>query len=203
MRIDAAVATPSHTSVGAVAPARTERGAVGFGAMLERLTSGAFVSASYTADLSGPGVPAGGVQTFAAARPAALRGSGPVAGDGVGGAALQAARRYLGTPYVWGGTDPSVGMDCSGMIQRAFADVGVTLPRFSGAQAQAGTAVASMADARPGDLVFWSAGNGRSTNHIGIYAGDGQMLHAPKAGDVVKVGPMLRSAPDRIVRIDG
>jgi peptidoglycan DL-endopeptidase CwlO len=98
---------------------------------------------------------------------------------------LAAGERYLGVPYKWGGTDPATGFDCSGFVQRAFADVGVSLPRVSVDQARQGTAVPSMDQARPGDLVFWN-GDGSRPNHIGIYAGEGRMLVAPRTGDVVR-----------------
>lgn len=97
--------------------------------------------------------------------------------------AVDAAKKYLGVPYVWGGTDPASGLDCSGLLQRAYADLGVELPRTSGEQARVGTAVSSLADARPGDLVAF----GQPVSHIGMYAGNGQMVVAPHRGDVVKV----------------
>ena len=80
---------------------------------------------------------------------------------------VESAKKYLGVPYVWGGTDPAVGLDCSALVQRAYADLGVNLPRTSGPQSLAGAAVGSLADARPGDLVAF----GQPVNHIGIYAG--------------------------------
>ena len=97
--------------------------------------------------------------------------------------AVDAAKKYLGVPYVWGGTDPASGLDCSGLLQRAYADLGVELPRTSGEQAQVGTPVTTLADARPGDLVAF----GQPVNHIGMYAGNGQMVVAPHRGDVVKL----------------
>jgi cell wall-associated NlpC family hydrolase len=123
---------------------------------------------------------------------------GPVTGPGVGtatGAGLvEAARKYLGVPYVWGGEDSS-GMDCSGLLQRAFADLGVRVPRTAREQMTLGTPVRSLADAQPGDLIVQRAGG-----HIGIYAGNGRMIHAPQAGDSVKVGPIY-STPTAIRRV--
>jgi hypothetical protein len=104
------------------------------------------------------------------------------------------AKKYLGIPYLWGGTDPKKGLDCSGLVQRVFADLGVTLPRVVADQRNAGTAVASMKEAKPGDLLVFG------THHIGIYVGDGKMLHAPKRGDVVKIADVY-DTPTRIRRV--
>ena len=115
----------------------------------------------------------------------------------IGGSdAVTAAKKYLGVPYVWGGTDPASGLDCSGLVQRAFADLGVTVPRTSGEQAQIGTAVASLDAARPGDLIAF----GQPVNHIGIYAGNRQMVVAPHRGDVVKVQEII-ATPVAIRRV--
>ena len=121
-------------------------------------------------------------------------------GSAGGHPVIEAASAYLGVPYRWGGTDPSTGLDCSGFVQRAFADVGVGLPRVSADQARAGEAVPSLDQARPGDLVYWS-GQGRRANHIGIYLGDGKMMHAPRTGDVVKVDDVREAPPTTIRRV--
>ena len=109
------------------------------------------------------------------------------------------ASRYLGTPYVWGGEDPS-GFDCSGLIQYAYAEVGVDLPRVSRDQARVGVAIPNLDAAVPGDLVAF----GRPVDHIGIYAGNGTMVVAPHTGDVVKVQRITREpvAIRRIVAAD-
>lgn len=120
---------------------------------------------------------------------------------GPGRAILQAGERYLGVPYLWGGTDAATGFDCSGFVQQVFADLGVRLPRVSVDQARTGAPVSSLDEARPGDLVFWHATGGRP-NHIGIYAGDGQMLVAPRTGDVVRYQEITRT-PDAIRRVIG
>lgn len=104
------------------------------------------------------------------------------------------AKRYLGIKYLWGGTDPSKGLDCSGLVQRVFADLGVSVPRTVADQRDAGTAVSSMKQAKPGDLLVFGS------HHIGIYVGDGKMLHAPKTGDVVKIAPVY-DTPTRIRRV--
>jgi peptidoglycan DL-endopeptidase CwlO len=96
--------------------------------------------------------------------------------------AVDLAQQYLGVPYVWGGESPS-GFDCSGLVQHVYGQLGVDMPRVAAAQARVGQPVASLADARPGDLVAFND----PVDHIGIYAGNGLMVVAPKTGDVVKV----------------
>lgn len=95
---------------------------------------------------------------------------------------IDAAMQYEGLPYVWGGTDPAVGLDCSGFVQRAFRDVGIELPRVTWDQMKEGTAVESMADARPGDLLFSFDGG-----HVSIYLGNGKAIDAPQPGDTIAV----------------
>jgi cell wall-associated NlpC family hydrolase len=90
------------------------------------------------------------------------------------------ALRYLGVPYVWGGASPS-GFDCSGLVMYVYAQIGISLPHFAAAQFAEGTPVAR-SDLQPGDLVFFDG-----LNHVGIYIGDGQFVHAPETGDVVKI----------------
>jgi cell wall-associated NlpC family hydrolase len=109
--------------------------------------------------------------------------------DGSAGAqAVAAASKYLGVPYAWGGTDPASGLDCSGLVQRVYKDLGIDLPRTSSQQATSGRPVASLAEARPGDLVFFDNSSARTgIDHVGIYIGDGKMIAAPQEGDVVKV----------------
>jgi len=92
---------------------------------------------------------------------------------------LTDARKYLGVPYVFGGTT-TAGMDCSGLVQTVFKDLGITMPRTVGPQSQMGQEVKSLADAQPGDLIV-EKGNG----HIQIYAGNGMILEAPKPGSNV------------------
>ena len=116
------------------------------------------------------------------------------AGGVTGSQVVADATQYLGTPYKWGGTNPSTGLDCSGFTQRAYADLGVQLPRTAAAQATVGTPVASLADAQPGDLVAF----GQPVDHIGIYVGNGKMIEAPHTGDVVKVATI--TAPITAIR---
>lgn len=96
--------------------------------------------------------------------------------------AIDLAQQHLGVPYVWGGESPS-GFDCSGLLQYVYGQLGVKLPRVAADQARAGQPVASLAEALPGDIVAF----GDPVDHIGIYAGNGLMVLAPKTGDVVKV----------------
>lgn len=120
-------------------------------------------------------------------------GAGGVSGEEI----VALARRHLGVPYQWGGTDPERGLDCSGLVQVVFGEAGIDLPRVSRDQARVGTPVASLAEARPGDLVAF----GSPVDHIGIYAGDGEMVVAPHSGDVVKVQKIGSRIPTAIRRI--
>jgi cell wall-associated NlpC family hydrolase len=98
--------------------------------------------------------------------------------------AVDAALSKLGSPYVWGAAGPSA-FDCSGLAVWAYKQAGVSLPHNSAAQSRVGTPV-SINALRPGDLVFFYSG----PSHVGIYVGNGDVVHAPNAGDVVKVTPM-------------
>jgi cell wall-associated NlpC family hydrolase len=92
------------------------------------------------------------------------------------------AERYLGVPYVYGGASPS-GFDCSGLVMYAFAQVGISLPHYTVAQYNYPDSVSVSRDQlEPGDLVFF-AGLG----HVGIYVGNGQFIHAPHTGSVVRI----------------
>jgi cell wall-associated NlpC family hydrolase len=94
---------------------------------------------------------------------------------------IATAEKYLGVPYVWGGTSPS-GFDCSGLMQYVFHSVGVNLPRTAAMQQKVGTRI-SPSDVQPGDLVF----QGPTAYHVGMYIGNGQWINAPETGDVVKI----------------
>jgi peptidoglycan DL-endopeptidase CwlO len=93
------------------------------------------------------------------------------------------ALRYLGTPYVWGGSSPA-GFDCSGFVAYVYAQVGVSLPHYTGAQWNVGVPV-SRSDLQPGDLVFFDG-----LGHVGIYIGGDQFVHAPHTGDVVRISSL-------------
>ncbi|GIL36751.1 transglycosylase SLT domain-containing protein [Phycicoccus sp. DTK01] len=116
-------------------------------------------------------------------------------GSDVGSRAVAAAKKYLGVPYVWGGTTPK-GLDCSGLVQLAYREVGVELPRVAADQARQGTAVPDLAHAQPGDLLAFNS----PVTHIAIYVGDGKMIAAPKRGDVVKIQDVYKT-PTAIRRI--
>ncbi|WP_326795448.1 NlpC/P60 family protein [Streptomyces sp. NBC_01808] len=102
-------------------------------------------------------------------------------GSSHGAAALSAAQSKLGAPYVYGATGPS-SFDCSGLTGWAFSQAGVALPRISQDQANVGTRISSVSQLQPGDLVFFYS----DLHHVGIYAGNGQIIHAPKPGAVVR-----------------
>ena len=119
-----------------------------------------------------------------------VQGSGSQASsDGVGGEEIvRLATQFLGIPYVWGGEDPS-GFDCSGLVQHVYEQAGISLPRVARDQARVGIAVPSLEQALPGDLVAF----GDPVDHIGIYAGGGKMVVAPRTGDVVKIQDITRT----------
>ena len=108
-----------------------------------------------------------------------------------GGSIASNAAKYIGVPYVYGGTSPS-GFDCSGLIYYAAKEAGINLPRTSQAQSTLGSYV-SVSDLQTGDLVFW--GGVGSAYHVGIYIGGGQYLHAPAPGQSVTIQSMAYFAP--------
>lgn len=118
-------------------------------------------------------------------------GSGGVTGDEV----VAAARKYLGVPYVFGSANPANGLDCSGLVQRVYKDLGIKLPRLSWEQAKSGTAVHGLANARPGDILGF---NGNS--HVAIYIGNGKMIAAPQPGEKVKIQNVY-ATPSAIRRV--
>jgi hypothetical protein len=107
------------------------------------------------------------------------------------------ARKYLGVPYVWGGTDPGKGLDCSGLVQLVYKNLGYDLPRVSWQQARAGTEVTGgLANARPGDVLAF----GSPVHHVAIYLGDGKMIEAPRPGRDVRISDVYET-PTHIRRI--
>ena len=100
--------------------------------------------------------------------------------------AVAFAYRALGLPYVWGATGPNA-YDCSGLTQAAWRAAGVSLPRTTYTQINAGTRVPE-SELRPGDLVFFYSG----VSHVGIYIGNGEMIHAPHPGAPVRIAPIAQ-----------
>lgn len=110
----------------------------------------------------------------------------PNASNGVNSKASKAfefCKSKLGTPYLWGGTGPRY--DCSGLMMKAYASVGISIPRTSKQQSTFGKSV-SKSNLQVGDLVFF----GNPVHHVGMYCGNGQYIHSPKTGDVVKISSL-------------
>lgn len=101
---------------------------------------------------------------------------------------------YLGTPYVYGGTTPR-GFDCSGFVQYVYKQYGISISRTTYTQINCGTRV-STAELQVGDLVFFSG-----LRHVGMYIGEGQYIHAPQTGDVVKIDNIADRTPCAAVRL--
>lgn len=116
---------------------------------------------------------------------AVFEGAIPEFDASAGQSAVNIAAQFLGVPYVYGGTTPA-GFDCSGLMQYVYAQLGYSIKRVACDQMTEGAAV-SREQLMPGDLVgFYSSPGSGYVSHIGMYVGDGMMIHAPHTGDVVK-----------------
>ena len=106
-------------------------------------------------------------------------------GGMLGPQAVAIAKRYLGFPYVWGGATPTGGFDCSGLTMYVYRQLGISLDHYAAWQFLEGERIAPE-QLLPGDLVFFHP-QADGPGHVGIYVGDGKMLHAPHTGDVVRI----------------
>jgi cell wall-associated NlpC family hydrolase len=130
------------------------------------------------------GDPARASRSAADARDAVSAPAAATAPNSRAAAAVSYAYTKLGSPYVWGATGPDA-FDCSGLMQAAYRSAGISLPRTTYAQIDAGRRV-SRSELLPGDLVFFYSG----ISHVGLYIGDGRMIHAPNPSAPVRVAPI-------------
>ncbi|WP_371672037.1 NlpC/P60 family protein [Streptomyces sp. NBC_00289] len=121
--------------------------------------------------------------------------TGVAAPSGRAAAAVAAARSALGKPYVWGATGPT-GFDCSGLMQWSYAQAGISLPRTSQAQRYAGRQV-PLSQVQPGDLVAYRS----DASHVGMYMGNGQVIHAPYPGAPVRYDPVGMMPVSSVTRV--
>ncbi|MDB5984668.1 MAG: peptidase, partial [Pseudomonas sp.] len=105
---------------------------------------------------------------------------------------LSRAVNVLGTPYRWGGSSPTKGFDCSGLVKYAFRDVNeADLPRTSNAMAEGHGQKVDRKDLKPGDLLFFNI-KGRQVNHVAIYLGNDRFIHAPRRGKAVSIDTLSK-----------
>jgi hypothetical protein len=142
---------------------------------------GAGSAPSGVASASNASAFAGALDDATAATAAGGAGSTVASGSVTGKDVVQDALKYVGTPYVLGGESKS-GIDCSGLVQRAFADLGVKVPRLVHQQQTIGQSVPSLKDAKPGDLIVLNGGD-----HVAIWMGHNTVIHAPYEGRTVSV----------------
>ncbi len=119
---------------------------------------------------------------------------------GVTGADIVAyAKQWVGYPYVWGGNDLNTGVDCSGFTQQVYLHFGISLNRVADAQKQNGIRIASVSEAKPGDLFFY--GSSSYADHVAIYMGDGMVVHASSPSVGIITSPVTYRTPVAIVRV--
>ncbi|WP_139315909.1 C40 family peptidase [Cellulosimicrobium sp. CUA-896] len=199
------------SATGTGASGGASAGAADFASVLASVTGTTAATGAAGTDLTGsllsslPGAQGGtddlAARLWSALVPGATAGVPTTAASasGVGAAVVETAREYLGVPYVWGGESLAEGgLDCSGLVQLVLGRHGVDVPRVAADQMRVGTEVASLAQAQPGDLVVQRGGK-----HIGIYVGDGQMIHAPRPGETVEITPVTDASVTTIRRVVG
>ena len=119
--------------------------------------------------------------------------------DSLASKVVDSALSRIGIPYVWGGESMAEGgYDCSGLMQYAYGEHGISLSRTTYTQVNEGTSVGSLSEAKPGDLIFYG---GTPPTHVAMYIGDGQVVHAPFTGEVIKVAPATMMEISAIRRI--
>jgi cell wall-associated NlpC family hydrolase len=154
------------------------------------VASSSTTAADFAAALSNAGSTASTAQTSSTSAA-----SGAVPGAVTGADVVADAKKYLGVPYVWGGESMS-GIDCSGLVQATYKDLGIDLPRVAADQSKVGTPVPSLAQAQPGDLLFY----GDPAHHVAIYLGNNQLIESPEPGKTVHIIDSYRT-PTSIRRI--
>lgn len=159
-----AAAPAVQISSGSAAAAAAASGSSDFAATLAALTGTAQAAAPAAASIGASAPAPSGTGTAAA------------------GKVLDAVQKYLGLPYVWGGNDPAVGLDCSSFVQNVYKDLGYSLPRVTWDQMNSGTKVDSLAAAQPGDLLISHDGG-----HVAIYLGNGKAVDAPQPGQTIQI----------------
>jgi cell wall-associated NlpC family hydrolase len=183
----ASAAVPGAAVPGAAVPGAAVPGAAPAGVDPSAVPPPAGASPAATGGTPGGGAPAG------TALDAAAGGAGAPSGDPnfaspAAHAAYEAAHKELGVPYLYGGESPQAGFDCSGLMQWAYHQAGINLPRVADQQFTVGTSV-GLNDLKEGDLVFFRIGGG-DVDHVGMYVGNHMFLEAPRTGEVVQMADL-------------
>ena len=190
-----ALVAPATVVAPTLTATSTVSGSTAAGARASSTTS----ASSFASALAAMGIDASALTslTGASGTSGATGSVGSAAGTATGQGLVASAEKYIGVPYVWGGETLSEGgLDCSGLVLRSMADIGVTgIPRVASDQMRIGTAVPSLAQALPGDLLVFEGGA-----HIAIYVGDGKMIDAPKPGKSVAIRAVF-AEPTAIRRV--